>query len=269
MARHGGSSACQAIPWLGTAVFTDTPALCGHRGSGRGVVGGRLENTLGSFRAAVDAGLRWVEVDARFTADDVLVARHDPVVDDGRFVSELPARETDRLGLMRVADLLEDLPEGVGVDIDVKSSLEDALRPRERTTAALVADLVARQAGERSVLLTSFDAAALLIMRERLPGVPVGLLTWNRFPLRKAIPAAVHLGAQVVAPNVSSFPLDGAAVEREVAESVDVAHRAGLQVLAWCPAPEDADRLLDAGVDCICVDDVPAVAARHRHRVVS
>lgn len=35
--------------------------LCGHRGSGRGIVGGHRENTLGSFRAAVAAGLRCVD----------------------------------------------------------------------------------------------------------------------------------------------------------------------------------------------------------------
>jgi glycerophosphoryl diester phosphodiesterase len=255
---------------LSAIVFVDTPLLCGHRGSGRGVVDGHRENTLGSFHAAAAAGLRWVEVDARITADDVLVARHDPVVEDGRFVSEMPAAETDDLGLMRVGDLLEELPAEVAVDIDVKSSLEDALRPRERTTAALVADLVARRAVKRRVLLSSFDPAALLIMRERAPGVPVGLLTWTRFPLRKAIAAAVHLGAEVVAPNFTSFPLGGGeepALERDVSESVRVAHRAGLQVLAWCPPPADADRLIDAGVDCVCVDDVPTVLARGRPRV--
>ena len=111
-------------------VFADTPVLCGHRGSGRG----DGENTLASFRAAVACGLRWVEVDARITADDVLVARHDPVTADGRFIVELTAAETDEAGIMRVADLLEDLPPEVAVDVDVKTSLEDALRPRERTT---------------------------------------------------------------------------------------------------------------------------------------
>jgi glycerophosphoryl diester phosphodiesterase len=83
------------------AVFADTPVLCGHRGSGRGIVDGRRENTLESYRAAVAHGLRWVEVDARVTADDVLVARHDPVTDDGRFVADLTAAETDAAGLTR------------------------------------------------------------------------------------------------------------------------------------------------------------------------
>jgi glycerophosphoryl diester phosphodiesterase len=228
-------------------VFADPPVLCGHRGSGRGVVDGHRENTLGSFRAAVSAGLPWVEVDARASADGVLVASHDPVLDDGRSIADLPAGALD---LMRVADLLEELPPEVAVDIDVKSSLEDALRPRAETTAALVAGLAA--AARRRVLVTSFDPAALLIVRERAPSVPVGLLTWTRFPLCDAIAAAAQLGVEVVGPHVESF--DAAVAER----SVEVAHRAGLQVLAWCPGTAQAEVLIAAGVDCLVIDDVTA-----------
>lgn len=249
-------------------VFVDTPVLCGHRGSGRGVVDGHLENTLASHRAAVAAGLRWVEVDARFNADDVLVARHDPVVDDGRFIAEMPTADTDAAGVMRLDDLLADLPAEVGVNIEMKSSLEDALRPRERTTAALVADLVERAAGGRPLLVSSFDPAAILIFRERQPAVPAGFITWTRFPLRKAIPAAVHLGVDVLAAHFGSFPLedDGplAAVERVPAESVRVAHEAGLQVASWCPKPPQAEQLAAAGVDCLIVDDAPAASLARR-----
>lgn len=243
--------------------FADTPALCGHRGLGRGVVRGHRENTLGSFRAAVEAGAGWVEVDARLTADDVLVCRHDPTAPDGRFVADLTARQTDELGLARVEDVLAGLPRRVGVDLEVKSALEDAVRPRERTTAALAADLLAGHR-DRPLLASSFDPAALLVVRERLPAVPIGLLTWMRFPLRKAIAAAAQLGADVVAPQVASFPLPGAERpgERELGHSLRVAHAAGLQVVAWCPAPEQLDPLLDAGVDGVIVDDVPAAAAR-------
>jgi glycerophosphoryl diester phosphodiesterase len=235
------------------AVFADPPVLCGHRGSGKGTVAGHRENTLGSFRAAVAAGLGWVEADARVNADGVLVSRHDPAVEDGRFVSELSSAETNELGLMRVADLFEDLPAHVGVDLDVKTSLEDALRPRGSTTAALVADLVAGSSA-RPLVVSSFDPSVLLIVRERLPDVATGLLTWRRFPLRKSIAAAVHLGAQVVAPHFESF---SAPLERPPEELVRVAHEAGLQVLTWSMGPGDRDGLIAAGVDCLVIDDVP------------
>jgi len=241
--------------------FDDPPVLCGHRGCGAGVVEGRRENTLASFLAAVDAGLRWVEVDARVTADRVLVASHDPVVPDGRFVAELTAAAADALGLLLISDLLEALPAGLGVDVEVKTSLEDALRPRSETTAALVAGLLPGAAQHLRVLVTSFDPAALLVVRERVPGVPVGLITWTRFPLRKAIPAAVHLGADVVVAHVGSLNLDGRGAPdfgRGAAEAVGIAHAAGLQVAAWCPVLGDLERCAQAGVDCLIVDAVPA-----------
>src|SRR5438552_11739813 len=111
--------------------FADPPELCGHRGSGRGVVDGHAENTLESHRAAVEAGLRWVEVDARLTGDGVLIARHDPGSEDGRPIAGLTAAETDRPGLLRLADLLESLPTAVGVNIEIKTALEDAMRLRD------------------------------------------------------------------------------------------------------------------------------------------
>jgi glycerophosphoryl diester phosphodiesterase len=223
-------------------VFSDPPVLCGHRGSGRG----HAENTLPSFRAAVDAGLRWVEVDARITADDVLVARHDPVLDDGRSVAALPAAET---GLMRITELLADLPGDIALNVEIKSSLEDALRPRGQTTAALVADLLA--AHERRLLVTSFDPAALLIVRERAPSLPLGLLTWTRFPLRKAVAAAAHLGVEVAGASVESF--DG-----DAERAVGIAHEAGLEMAAWCPVADERDRLIAIGVDCLVIDLAPA-----------
>jgi len=233
-------------------IFADVPVLCGHRGTGAGVVDGRRENTLGSFRAAVEAGLRWVEVDVRVTADRALVASHDPVVEDGRFIADLTLGETDELGLMRLADLLEELPRDVAIDVDVKTSLEDALRPRSETTAALVADVLAGEAQRRRLLATSFDPAALLIVRRRAARIPIGLLTWVRFPLREAIPAAVHLGADVVGVHVEGFSAEW----RPIAESVAVAHAAGLQVLAWCPEPAAEEALVLAGVDCLVIDGV-------------
>jgi glycerophosphoryl diester phosphodiesterase len=243
---------------MAPSVFADPPVLCGHRGLGKGVVEGHRENTLGSFRAAVAAGLKWIEVDARLNADGVLVSVHDPAVADGRLVSELSTAETDELELMRLLDLLADLPPEVSVDLEVKTSLEDATRPRGETTAALVADVVARESERRTVLVTSFDPSAITIVRERVPGVPIGLLTWRGFPLRKGIPAAVHLGAQVLATNFVSL---ANAQERDAATLVKAAHDAGLQVLTWSMGPDDMEGLIAAGVDCLCIDNVPTSVA--------
>jgi glycerophosphoryl diester phosphodiesterase len=218
-------------------------------------VAGQRENTLGSFMAAFELGVPWVEMDARLNADGTLVSHHDPVA-GGRFVSELSTAETDSLGIARLDALLSGLPATLGIDLELKTSLEDAARPRAETTAARVSELVERMP-ERPLLVSSFDPSAILIFRERLPDVPIGLLVWARYPLRKAIPAAAHLGCEVVCPHVASVMED----VRDPAESVRAAHAAGLEVLVWNSLPDQRHALVAAGVDCLCVDDVPGAVA--------
>jgi glycerophosphoryl diester phosphodiesterase len=249
-----------------SSIFTEHPTLCGHRGLGSGEVDGHRENTLGSYLACVQAGMSWVEVDLRVTADDVLVCEHFPTTPDGRYIIELTAADTDAAGIMRLTELFEVLPTHVGIDLDIKSSVEDALREAAATTAATLGRLIRPEASRRPLLLTSFDPAALLIARELAPRVPAGLLTWARFPLRKAIPAVKHLGLQAVAAHVGSFSgpneNDRAPFFREAAWSIDLAHRAGLDVMSWCPSGPQLTTLTEAGVDCHVVNDARAAFAQ-------
>lgn len=242
-----------------SSIFSSRPTLCGHRGLGSGDVDGHRENTLGSYLACADAGLDWVEVDLRLTADDVVVCEHFPTTPDGRFIIEVTAAETDAAGIMRLTELLEALPAHVGIDLDIKSSTEDALREAPATTAAVLGRLIGPETRRRPLLMTSFDPAALLIARDLVPQVPAGLLTWTRFPLRKAIPAAKHLGLQAVVAHVGSFSgpneNDRAPLFREAAWSIDLAHRAGLDVMSWCPSADQLGVLTAAGVDCHVVND--------------
>jgi glycerophosphoryl diester phosphodiesterase len=243
-------------------LFGSPPVVIGHRGAGRGEVDGKRENTLESFQAAVDAGAGWVEADVRLSGDGALVLEHLPTAPDGRFLSELTASEAQAQGLATFEELLEWLPEGVGLDLDVKTSLEDAVRTRRDTTAGRVAPYAEREARRRPLLATSFDPAGLLILREEAPDVAVGLITWPHFPLRKAIPAAAHLGCDAVVAHARSFGpnrADPAPVHRDAAWSVGVAHEAGLDVVAWSPGPADVARLTEAGVDAFVVDDVAGV----------
>jgi glycerophosphoryl diester phosphodiesterase len=228
------------------ALFSDPPVYCGHRGSGRSVAGGHRENTLASFRAAVAAGLRWVEVDARLSADGVLVVNHDPHVADGRAVAELSAAECDEVGLMRLGDLLADLPPEVAVNVEAKPSPDGS-------TAAAVAAIAARELARRRLLVSSFDPAAVRLVRERAPDVPIGLLARKSLPVRDAIAAAADLGAEVVVLHAESPGLS--------ADAVRAAHEAGLEVMAWDARAEDCAPLTAAGVDCLIVDD-PGLASR-------
>jgi len=248
-------------------VFGGRPTVLGHRGLGRDAVDGHAENSLGSILAAAGSGLRWVEFDVRRTGDDALVVGHYPTVGEAEFVADLTLDRARELGAVTLAEVLDALPDGTGVNLDLKTSLEDALRPRCSTTAGLLGPVAAAEAGRRPLLVSSFDPAALLVLHEVAPDVPRALLTWVGFPLRKAIPAAAHLGVDGVAAHWSSFgpnPLDRSPTFRSAEHAVRVAHDAGLEVVAWCPDAQVATELVGAGVDAVVVDDVPTTLAALR-----
>ncbi len=133
------------------AVFSEPATLVGHRGLGKGVVDGHLENTLNSFLGALEAGVDWVEVDVRRTLDDQLFVAHDAFWGSA-FLSRMTATEASQAGGLRIEELLEALPASAGVAFDVKSSIEDAVRTSGGTTAALLARTGKRIPWQRPVL---------------------------------------------------------------------------------------------------------------------
>jgi len=244
-----------------------TPTLLGHRGLGRGTVDGHPENTVASMLAALGAGADGLEVDVARTTDGALVVSHDPALPDGRFLVEVDAADATAGGLELLADLLDTVPAGVPVDLDLKSVLEDATDAGSRRTDALLAPLLAAEVRRRPVLVTSFDPAALLRLRVAVPAAASGLLSWIDFPLRHAVATAAGLGLDLVGLHHGSFGpnrVERGPVHRPPAVSVDVAHRAGLRVLAWCPEPDVAAGLVAAGVDALVVNDVSAAVAALR-----
>ncbi len=227
-------------------IFEDKPAIIGHRGSGSDPV---AENTVASLLKALDDGASWLEIDVQRTLDDQLVLRHNPTTDDGDFLRELTAAET---GLPALAEIFEAVPVEAGINLDVKTVLEDAVDAPERRTGPLLLPLLAREARRRPLLVTSFDPALLVHLRDHLPQVPVGLLTWMTFPAAHAVSAAAGLGFQAVALHVGS--LDGR--PRSAEHTVRVAHEAGLEVAVWCPVPQEAPGFAAAGVNGLIVNDV-------------
>ncbi|HEY6794893.1 MAG TPA: glycerophosphodiester phosphodiesterase [Kineosporiaceae bacterium] len=245
-------------------IFGSSAVLLGHRGCGKGAVAGHRENTLGSFLAALRLGIDWLEVDVRRTRDDVLVVTHNPAREDGAFWADLTGDEAVASGVLRLDTLLEALPPGVGIDFDVKSSLEDAPRERTLTTMGLLAPVVRREARQRPVLVTSFDAAALGIARELAPGVPRGLLTWVEFPVGHAVAFAAHLDVDVLALHGGSLRpnrVEPEYLQPPIERVVDIVHATGMELMAWCPGTRFARELIAAGTDALCVNNVPKIVS--------
>ncbi len=239
-------------------VFTEPATLVGHRGLGAGTVAGQVENTCGSFLAALEAGVGWVEVDVRRSHDDKLFVAHNAFNGSG-FITQMSARQVSAAGGLRIEELLEALPESAGVVFDVKSSIEDAGRTPVATTAALLARLGKRSPWRRPAAALSFDPACLRQIREDLPSLPLGLTTWLRFPVGHAVAAAAHLDVQLLAlhagslwPTLAHHQADAPAPE----QVVDHVHAADRQLVVWCPNRVQTRALVAAGVDALVVDDV-------------
>jgi glycerophosphoryl diester phosphodiesterase len=248
-------------------VFAQPPEVVGHRGAGEQLVSGLPENSLASCLAAHDQGATWVELDARLSRDEVLVLHHDAVLADGRPIETTTTEECREQGVVSLDELLDGLPDGLGVDLEVKVALADATRPAERTTAGRVAERVRRMQGRRPAVVTSFNPAALL--QARAVGgdeVPVGLLGMPVTPLGELVPGALALQARVLAPHVLSLGLvevPGLPREPEdrVTAALDVAREHGCEILVWGVRAEQAGSVADLDVDAVCVDEIADTAA--------
>jgi glycerophosphoryl diester phosphodiesterase len=241
-------------------VFGEGPAVIGHRGLGCGVVAGHQQNSLSSFAAAVRSGARWVEADVRRLRDDVLVVAHDAAYPDGTRLADLTAPEADRRGTLRLSTLLDELPRQVGLNLDLKSSMDDGLRSPAHTTAGLLAPVVATEATRRPLMVTSFDPAALGLLRATAPRVPLGLLTWHRFPVEMAVAACAHMDVEVLALHVGSLleGTPGGQIDSgDLTRLLSLLHRCGRLLLVWCPQIALARFLVSAGTDAVVVDNLP------------
>lgn len=240
-------------------IFDVKPAVVGHRGVGTGASRGYRENSLESFHAAVTGGATWVELDVRRSSDDELVAWHDPSTPDGLPVITRTARQLAD-GIVTLAAVLAALPAGVGVNMDVKTVLDDARDSDGRRTHALVAGALGVQKGTRPLLVSSFDPSVPLYLRDRaaLAGeVGLGLITSQSLPLEHGVAAAVNLGLDAACVYVGSLGLDGGGAAR----AIEVAHRAGVEVMTWTATPSEAVRAAATGIDAVCVDDVAGTVA--------
>jgi glycerophosphoryl diester phosphodiesterase len=244
-------------------IFDVKPSLVGHRGYGAGAPGGYRENSVESFLAAAASGVSWVELDARRSSDGALVLWHDRVTPDGRLIADLTAADLAATGIIRLEEVLTALPATIGVNIDVKTTMRDATDPHAQRTHALAAEILRLYAGTRPLFVSSFDASLPCYLKNRasLAGdVVLGLITETGFPADHAISAAANLGFDAVCLSTRTLRI-GREGEPQAQRILDVAHEAGLEVMAWSPDPAESVELARAGVDALCVNDIPGVRA--------
>jgi len=220
------------------------PWIVGHRGA----AGERLENTLASFRRAVDEGADMVEVDVQLTRDGRLAVVHDldlrrlarrRIVVERAALADLQAErldETDEEARIPELDAaLDALPPGFPVNVEIKRWSA----PRPLLAEAVAAAL----AGRANVLVSSFDWVLLAEMKRRAPHLPLAPLSED--DATGLLAAGRELGAW-------SLHCHRRLASRELAAA---ARDAGRPLLAYTVNdPAEARRLFGYGISGVFTD---------------
>jgi glycerophosphoryl diester phosphodiesterase len=234
------------------------PVAFAHRGFAAGVP----ENSMAAFQRAVDLGYRYLETDARVTADGVAVAFHDILLDRltdlrGR-LARRPWEEVRRARIggtepiPRLADVLAAWPDCF-VNVDVKS---------DGAVPATLNALTRTHAADR-VCIAAFSDRRLAVLREALgPGVCTGLGPLEISRLRMASwrqgPAQPVFGAR----RAAQVPMRIGPVPFVDTRLVAAAHDRGLAVHVWTVNDAaDMRTLLDLGVDGVMTDRADVLRA--------
>ena len=212
--------------------------LIGHRGSPREAP----ENTIASFRAALDAGLDGLELDLHRTNDGVLAVHHDPDV-EGAYITGLSWAElsTKAPGIPRfdaVLELLEEFPEA-RLNIELKHAVPSPDGREELLVRALGNW---RGAAKERAWISTFDPFSLLRLDSEGVELPLALLAGEEVALQ-LLPCLPVAG---VHPHHSLVSVERLREWRD----------RGLFVYAWTVNDSAlAGRLLEAGVDGLIGDD--------------
>ena len=213
--------------------------LCiGHRGA-RAY---EPENTLRSFKKALEIGVDAIEFDVRKTKDDQLVVIHDPDVkrttDGEGVVSELTLEEIKGFSTEKgekiptLKEALDFLDKKVKIVIELKETGYE-----EKVLAAV------RENGlEKNVVIVSFKEEALRKVKDLDKEVATGLIYVKH---KNPVKAALDLEASYLLP-LYRFTHTA---------NVEKAHENGLKVIVWTiNNPEEVKEYQKKGVDGIASD---------------
>ena len=240
----------------------------------RGASAEAPENTMPSFRRALEIGVDALELDVHMTRDGHPVVSHDPTaarMADVRVAwKDLDLAEAKRLDLGRgfvapdgsrpfagtgvriptFEEVLVELP-GVVLNVDIK-------QPSPSMVAPMLA-LLRRHRAEERVVLASFHLRTLLAVRRAgYPGPTA--LSQPEVAMVLGTPRAV-LARTPWLGTCAQIPVRAGPVQLATRRFVDKLHALGMRVDFWTiNSPDDARRLIALGADGIMTDDPRAIA---------
>lgn len=232
-----------------------TPLIIGHRGA----CALAPENTIASFKLAVEHGADFVELDAKLSADGEVMVIHDQTVDrttegSGR-VNQLTLAQLKALDAGSKFDkkfagekipTLDEVFKAVGKDVFVNVELTNYASKTDDLVLKVAAIVKANKMEER-VLFSSFLPRNLVIAHKLLPGAPVGILCLEH---AAGILTRSFL-LKGISPNIVHPYLD------DVTKAyVDREHKGSRRVHVWTVnADDDLRRMFQCDVDGVFTDD--------------
>lgn len=213
--------------------------VIGHRGAS----GIAPENTLKSFRIALEMGADMIELDIRQTLDGELVCIHDSELD----------RTTSGVGQIHKLTLeeIQQVDAGSGEQVPLLSDVLDFAKNKimvnielkVKDIEQLVVDMVTKRSMEQQILVSSFFHESLRQVKEINPAIDTGVLV-NKIP-EDVIDYCTQLNTDAL--NPLFFLLT-----HELAEEL---HRFGLKIFPWTVNdPKMVETLLEMSVDGIISD---------------
>jgi glycerophosphoryl diester phosphodiesterase len=200
------------------------------------------ENTLSSFKKAMELGVDAVELDVRKTKDGQFVVIHDADVKrttNGKgLVSELTLKEIQSLSTEK-GEKIPTLEEALGC---LGKKVRVFIELKETGIEEQVLAVVNKKALKKSVVIVSFLEDALHKIRELDAEVETGLIyAKHKNPLK----AALELKAQWL---LAFYRFTHTA-------NVQKAHENGLKVIVWTVnTPEEVAEMVKKGVDGVSSD---------------
>ena len=217
----------------------------------RGLSGLELENTNSAFIAAANRSYYGIETDVHVTADGQFIIIHDDntkrvggdemIVEKTCFETLRAIRLVDKDGKKGRKDLLmPSLEEYIGIckkyGKEAVLEIKNHFRPEH---IYQVIDLIAEIGWLEHTTFISFDLPNMICIRERLPEQSAQYL----------ISQHTEWLVDMLIKHRLDLDINHKAVSREL---VDQLHAAGLKVNVWTvDKPEDAQRVIDCGVDFI------------------
>lgn len=246
-----------------------SPIVYAHRGASFELP----ENTLESFRLALQLGADALETDAHMTRDGRIVLSHDPTgarmagIDrpianmtlaelrewdmGARFVPRRPGvfRSGQRFRIPTLDEALEELP-GIVFNVDAKQTVPDMI-------PALLRCIKHARAEDR-VRIASFSTRNLL--RVRALGYPGETgLSPNEIARIMFVPRS-YLRWLRVGGRAAQVPRQAYGIKLASQGAIDRFHTLGLRVDFWTiDDPAEAERLFALGADGVMTDDPRAV----------